>query len=45
MASSVLYMSMSLDGYIAAPNDGPDNPGGDGFIRLHEWGLMPGTGT
>ncbi|GAA1023677.1 deaminase [Acrocarpospora pleiomorpha] len=41
MAASVLYMSMSLDGYIAGPNDGPDNPGGDGFIRLHEWGLTP----
>src|SRR5947209_4251416 len=37
MAPSVLYMSMSLDGYIAGPNDGPDNPGGDGFDRLHEW--------
>jgi dihydrofolate reductase len=30
-------MSMSLDGYIAGPNDQPDNPGGDGFMRLHEW--------
>jgi hypothetical protein len=30
-------MSMSLDGYIAGPNGGPDNPGGDGFMRLHEW--------
>ena len=37
MAVSVLYMSMSLDGYIAGPNDTPDNPGGDGFMRLHEW--------
>lgn len=37
MSSSVLYMSMSLDGYIAGPNDSPDNPGGDGFMRLHEW--------
>jgi hypothetical protein len=27
---------MSLDGYIAGPNDEPDNPGGDGFDRLHE---------
>jgi dihydrofolate reductase len=34
---SVLYMSMSLDGYIAGPNDEPYNPGGDGFMRLHEW--------
>jgi len=33
----VLYMSMSLDGYIAGPNDEPGNPGGDGFMRLHEW--------
>ena len=37
MSISVLYMSMSLDGYIAGPNDNPDNPGGDGFMRLHEW--------
>jgi dihydrofolate reductase len=28
---------MSLDGYIAGPNDSPDNPGGDDFMRLHEW--------
>ena len=38
MSASVLYMSMSLDGYIARPNDEPGNPGGDGFDRLHEWG-------
>ncbi|MFF0340697.1 dihydrofolate reductase family protein [Kribbella sp. NPDC004875] len=37
MSSSVLLMSMSVDGYIAAPNDGPGNPGGDDFMRLHEW--------
>ena len=37
MSASVLYMSMSLDGYIAGPNDEPDNPGGDGFMRLHQW--------
>jgi hypothetical protein len=29
--ASVLYMSMSLDGYIAGPNDEPGNPGGDRF--------------
>ena len=34
---SVLYMSMSLDGYIAGPNDKPGNPGGDDFMRLHDW--------
>ncbi len=41
MSASVLYMSMSLDGYIAGLNDGPDNPGGDGFDRLHEWFVAP----
>ena len=44
-SSSVLYMSMSLDGYIAGPNDGPGNPGGDDFMRLHEWyGFGPDPG-
>jgi len=33
-------MSMSLDGYIAAPNDEPGNPG-DGFMRLQEWFVTP----
>jgi dihydrofolate reductase len=37
VSASVLYMSMSLDGYIAGPNDTPANPGGDDFMRLHEW--------
>ena len=41
MSASVLYMSMSLDGYIAGPNDEPDNPGGDRFMRLHEWFVAP----
>jgi dihydrofolate reductase len=35
VSASVLYMSMSLDGYIAGPNDHPGNPGGDDFMRLH----------
>jgi dihydrofolate reductase len=38
MSVSVLYMSMSLDGYIADVND---LLGGDDGIRLHEWGLTP----
>ena len=37
MSASVLYVSTSLDGYIAGPNDEPGNPGGDGFDWLHEW--------
>jgi dihydrofolate reductase len=34
-------MSMSLDGFVAGPNDGPDNGLGDGGLRLHDW-LMTG---
>jgi len=51
VSTSVLYMSMSLDGYIAAPNDEPGNPAGDGFDRLHEWAwtadwnIRPGPAT
>ena len=36
-------MSMSLDGYIAGPNDDVGNPGGDEFMRLHEWYGFVGT--
>jgi len=28
---------MSLDGFIAAPNDDPERPLGDGGQRLHDW--------
>jgi dihydrofolate reductase len=34
---TVLYMSMSLDGFIAGPNAGPGNGLGDGGERLHDW--------
>ncbi len=45
MSKSVLDMSMSLDGYIAGPNDQPDNPGGDGLMRLYKWyGFAAGAG-
>ncbi|HXR68130.1 MAG TPA: dihydrofolate reductase family protein [Dermatophilaceae bacterium] len=37
MSTSVLYMSMSLDGFIAGPNETPDNGLGDGGGRLHDW--------
>ena len=41
MSVSRLSMSMSVDGYIAGPNDEPSNPGGDGFDRLHQWYVAP----
>jgi dihydrofolate reductase len=37
VSATVLYMSMSLDGFVAGPNEGPDNGLGDGGERLHEW--------
>jgi dihydrofolate reductase len=37
--ASILYMSMSLDGFIAGPHDGPGNGLGDGGERLHEWAV------
>ena len=40
MSKAVLSMSMSLDGFIAGPDDGPSNGLGDGGHRLHEWILM-----
>ena len=41
MSATVLYMSMSLDGFVAGPNEGPGNGLGDGGLRLHDW-LMTG---
>jgi len=37
VSATVLYMSMSLDGFIAGPNEGPGNGLGDGGERLHDW--------
>ena len=41
MAATILYMSMSLDGFLAGPNEGPDNGLGEGGHRLHQWSLDP----
>jgi dihydrofolate reductase len=45
MSATVLYMSVSLDGFIAGPNEGPDNGLGDGGERLHEWAIPGGGGV
>ena len=42
VSATVLYMSMSLDGFIAGPNDSTDNGLGDGGERLHEWFMTSG---
>ncbi len=39
MSKSVLYMSMSVDGFISGPNAAPGNGLGDKGHRLHEWFL------
>jgi dihydrofolate reductase len=43
MSATVLYMSMSLDGFIAGPNEGPGNGLGDGGHRLHQWAMPAGV--
>ena len=49
MSATVLYMSVSLDGFVAGPNAGPGNGLGDGGERLHEWLQLrradPGSGV
>jgi len=37
MSASVLYMSMSLDGFITRPDDNLDQPLGRDGERLHRW--------
>ncbi|MGC4944571.1 dihydrofolate reductase family protein [Kribbella sp. DT2] len=40
MSATVLYMSMSLDGFVAGPNETRANGLGDGGDRLHAWGAL-----
>jgi dihydrofolate reductase len=42
VSATVLYMSMSLDGFIAGPNESVENGLGDGGHRLHDWSLANG---
>jgi dihydrofolate reductase len=41
MSKSVLYMSMSLDGFITGPSDGPGHGLGVNGERLHDWLGVP----
>jgi dihydrofolate reductase len=44
VSKSVLYMSMSLDGFITGPDDGPGAGLGVGGEMLHDWlGDRPGS--
>jgi dihydrofolate reductase len=37
MRSVKCHISISLDGYVAGPNQSLENPLGEGGLRLHEW--------
>jgi dihydrofolate reductase len=37
MGKVVVDLTMSLDGYIAGPNDDPELPLGEGGEKLHQW--------
>jgi dihydrofolate reductase len=37
MGKVTFNMTMSLDGFVAGPNDSPDNGMGDGGMRLFDW--------
>src|SRR5581483_4533915 len=39
MPKTTFHMSISLDGFVAGPNQDRDNPIGVGGMRLHRWHL------
>jgi dihydrofolate reductase len=39
MSSVTCHISISLDGFVAGPNQSVDDPLGEGGMRLHEWAL------
>jgi dihydrofolate reductase len=39
MGKVIFVISMSLDGYMTASNQTPENPMGDGGLRLQDWAL------
>ena len=39
MSKVTANISISLDGFVAGPNQSPDDPLGEGGERLHEWAL------
>jgi dihydrofolate reductase len=39
MSDTTCHMSISLDGFVAGPDQSPDNPLGIGGRKLHDWHL------
>jgi dihydrofolate reductase len=43
MSKVSCQISVSVDGYVAGPNQSLDNPIGEGGMRLHEWAFATDT--
>ena len=43
MSQATCHITISLDGYVAGPNQSMDNPLGEGGTRLHQWALETDT--
>jgi dihydrofolate reductase len=43
MSSVTCQISISLDGFVAGPNQSLDDPIGEGGMRLHEWAFATDT--
>ncbi len=43
MSSVTCQISISLDGFVAGPNQSTENPIGEGGTRLHEWAFATNT--
>jgi dihydrofolate reductase len=43
MSSVTCQISMSLDGFVAGPNQSLENPIGEGGMRLHQWAFATET--
>ena len=43
MSNVTCQISISLDGFVAGPNQSLDNPIGEGGMRLHQWAFATDT--
>ena len=43
MSNVICHISISLDGFVAGPNQSMDNPIGEGGMRLHQWAFATDT--
>ena len=43
MGAVTCHISISLDGFVAGPNQSLENPLGEGGLRLHDWAFASGS--